>query len=440
MLLSLLLSACGGASPPPPAASAVDPYSADSHSTDSHPTRAAAAGTAAAEHGGAAAKTQDAAGQPLGIPNERRLPNGLITGGQPDAQALARAHAAGRNTVISLRQPSEPGFEQERAQAQALGMLFVSIPVKGADGLTEANAQAFDRSLSDAGPEHALVHCGSGNRAGALLALRAFHLQQSKRGQALAFGKEAGLTALAPAVEAYFDKACANEPGSARCEPQQQAAGQAAHHDATAKVPAGINKRFLDPKLDVQKYRERWESEEREVALHRGEVVAALNLKKGARIADVGAGTGLYMAALSKAVGRRGKVYALDISPRLIRGLRKRAKKERLRNVWVIQSKQDSTKLPKASVDHVFLCDVYHHLEHHQDMLRSIRKALRPKGELVIVDFDRIPGKSSEWVLEHIRAGKAQFRKEIEQAGFRFKEEVTIPGLEQNYFLRFERP
>ena len=73
-------------------------------------------------------------------------------------------------------------------------------------------------------------------------------------------------------------------------------------------------------------------------------------------------------------------------------------------------------------------------------MLLSIRNTLRRGGQLILIDFERIPGKSSDWLLGHVRADKQQFKKEVLQSGFRFKEEVKIPGVSENYFLRFERP
>jgi hypothetical protein len=56
-----------------------------------------------------------------------------------------------------------------------------------------------------------------------------------------------------------------------------------------------------------------------------------------------------------------------------------------------------------------------------------------------VIDFDRIEGKSREWLLGHIRAGKAVFRSEIEDAGFELSAEKKIAGLEENYFLMFKK-
>ena len=72
-------------------------------------------------------------------------------------------------------------------------------------------------------------------------------------------------------------------------------------------------------------------------------------------------------------------------------------------------------------------------------MLENLTHVLRPGGSLIIVDFERIEGKSTDFIMNHVRAGKAVFRKEIEEAGFLYKEEIKIEGLEDNYILRFTR-
>ena len=208
----------------------------------------------------------------------------------------------------------------------------------------------------------------------------------------------------------------------------------------TETLSPGINERFLDPNLDPQQWLARFEVESREVFAHRQDVVQALQLTPGTRIADIGSGTGLFLELFSKAVTDTGKVYALDISPRLIEFVKQRVQKEKLKNVEAKLSQEDSTGLPNASIDVAFVCDTYHHFENHEAMLRSIRAALRPGGQLVVIDFQRIPGKSRDWVLGHVRADKEQVRQEIKQAGFVFQKEVKIPGFLENYFLRFKKP
>jgi ubiquinone/menaquinone biosynthesis C-methylase UbiE len=195
------------------------------------------------------------------------------------------------------------------------------------------------------------------------------------------------------------------------------------------------NAKFLQPDLDVPAWVRRFESPGREVYDKRKQIVAAAHLRKGAAVADVGAGTGLYTMLFSEAVGPQGTVYAVEIAPRFLDYLGQRAKKAGVRNVKVVKGTETSAELPPASVDLVFLCDTYHHFEEPQKNLASIRKALRPDGELMVVDFKREPGKTPAWILEHVRVGQPEVTAQIEAAGFTRIEE--LPLLKENYVLRF---
>lgn len=118
----------------------------------------------------------------------------LYTGGQPTAAQLQQAATAGITTVIDLRQPTEDRGFDETATAASLGLHYVRIPVAGAAGLTPAKVQALQAALAQAnGP--VLLHCASGNRVGALLALMKAQ-QGASTEQALQFGREAGMTSL----------------------------------------------------------------------------------------------------------------------------------------------------------------------------------------------------------------------------------------------------
>lgn len=200
-----------------------------------------------------------------------------------------------------------------------------------------------------------------------------------------------------------------------------------------------INEEFRKPDLDIEQWIERWESESREIYTERTKIVEAMNLRTGMRVADVGAGTGLFVEPLAKAVGEKGRVYAVDIAPRFIEHIKDRAAGAGLTNVEAVLSTEESVSLPSNSVDLVFLCDTYHHFADPRVMLASIHRAIGPGGVLVVIDFERIPGQSREWVLNHVRAGKEVFKAEIEAAGFVFLEEVKIDGFHENYFLRFQR-
>jgi len=121
-----------------------------------------------------------------------------VSTGQPDEETLTIASGAGFVALIDLRSADEDRGIDEVAAVKAAGMQYVSLPVNGADGVTFENAAEFDRLLAEfEGP--VLVHCASGNRVGALVALRASAAGASDD-EALAAGKAAGLTRLEPAV------------------------------------------------------------------------------------------------------------------------------------------------------------------------------------------------------------------------------------------------
>ena len=216
--------------------------------------------------------------------------------------------------------------------------------------------------------------------------------------------------------------------------------GEAPSNPKEASVRPGANQAFLAEDLDVERFVGIFEGESREVFINREQIVEALVLSPEMTVADIGAGTGLFLPAFGGEVGPQGRVFAVDISPKFLEHLRERVEREDLGNVQVVEALEDSVELPAASVDLAFVCDTYHHFEYPQSTLASLYKAIRPGGSLVIVDFERIPGVTRDWMLEHVRAGKEVFRQEIESAGFRFEGEVSVEGLKENYVLRFERP
>lgn len=203
--------------------------------------------------------------------------------------------------------------------------------------------------------------------------------------------------------------------------------------------PEALNERFLDPTLELAPWVERFETESREVYREREPIAAVLALRKGMRVADIGAGTGLFVPIFADAVGPQGRVYAIDIAPRFLDHLRQRSTEAGLTQVEVVAGREDSITLPEASVDVAFLCDTYHHFSKPEDSLASIHRALTADGTLVLVEFDRVPGKSEDWLLDHVRADKATFQAEIEAGGFVLTSEPELAGLEDNYVQVFRK-
>ena len=211
-----------------------------------------------------------------------------------------------------------------------------------------------------------------------------------------------------------------------------------AHGFVQAEAPAvgpDMNAYYYD--ADPDHWAEIFERSGREVFDRRFQVVEALGIKPGMRIADVGAGTGLYTMLFARAVGPAGRVYAVDISESFVESIAARAAEYHVDNVVPVVNDQQSTTLPPDSVDLVFLADTYHHFEYPRAMLASIHQALVPGGALAIIDFRRLPGVSNPWIMGHVRAGREEVIDEVEAAGFRFEDEPL--KLRGNYFLRFRK-
>jgi predicted methyltransferase len=203
-------------------------------------------------------------------------------------------------------------------------------------------------------------------------------------------------------------------------------------------VRPGINDDYTNPALDVDMMVKRFEAESREVFAKRSAIARAVGLSPGMAVADVGAGTGVFVDFFAGDVQANGKVYAVDIAPKFVEHLRERAAARNQPQVEAVLCTADDAKLPAASCDAVFTCDTYHHFEYPHSTLTSIHRALRPHGQLVIVDFERIPGVSRQWTLDHVRCDKQQVIREVLAAGFVLVEEVPV-GLHENYLLRFRR-
>ncbi|MCP3956232.1 MAG: hypothetical protein GY719_00075 [bacterium] len=135
------------------------------------------------------------------IKNARTPMEGLLTGGQITEQQLEETAAAGYRTVVNLRPLSEEGAWDEGPKVTELGMRYVHIPVAGAADINEENARRMNEVISDPEALPAIVHCASGNRVGALFALKAFHIDGADAETALGIGREAGLTKLEETVK-----------------------------------------------------------------------------------------------------------------------------------------------------------------------------------------------------------------------------------------------
>ncbi len=201
-------------------------------------------------------------------------------------------------------------------------------------------------------------------------------------------------------------------------------------------VRPGINDKFNNATDDVvSSFVERFEKEGREIFDQRQGIVNACQLRPAMVVADIGAGTGLFTRLMAPKVA---EVYAVDISQKFLDHVKEKCSEDGLKNVKTVLCDQTTCGLDANSVDVVFICDTYHHFEFPYKTMRSIRNALKPDGVVVLVEFDRVEGKSSEWILNHVRADRETFSKEIELAGF---EEIEMIDdiFKTSYLKRYKK-
>ena len=165
------------------------------------------------------------------------------------------------------------------------------------------------------------------------------------------------------------------------------------------------------------------------------EVITALDLKDGERIADIGAGTGYFTRRFAQHVGAAGRVYAVDVSPDTIVHLNRWVRDAGVENVRTILAPPDDPLLPAASVDLVFICDTWHHIADRGHYLSALQKALKPGGRIVIIDFQK--RETPVGAPVEMRVGREDAVREMAQNGFRLLKEHTF--LPYQYFLVFGR-
>ena len=158
-----------------------------------------------------------------------------------------------------------------------------------------------------------------------------------------------------------------------------------------------------------------------------------LKLKPGMSVCDMGSGNGYHTIPMAEAVGKDGKVYAVEVQPEMIEMLHKRAAEKGITNIVSIIGEMYDPKLPPASCDMILLVDVYHEFSHPEQMLAGMKKALKPDGVIVMVEFrsedDSVPIKA-----EH-KMTKAQINKELTSNGFKLVREFD--GLPWQHMMFF---
>ena len=164
-------------------------------------------------------------------------------------------------------------------------------------------------------------------------------------------------------------------------------------------------------------------------------LLKVLKLRPGQVVCDMGCGNGFYALRIAKQVEPAGRVLCVDIQPEMLTLLRERAREAKIENVRPILGSVVDPQLPPESCDLILCVDVYHEFSHPVHMLAALRKALKPRGRLVLVEF-RLEDPAVPIKLEH-KMSKAQVLKELEPNGFRLVEQFD--GLPWQHVLWFEK-
>ena len=261
----------------------------------------------------------------------------------------------------------------------------------------------------------------------ALLAALVLVVLACGRGETRPGSGGGGAVAAPPAASPGAGTAYA--PGAA---PAGAPDGHHAHGSAHAAGDdhATVHHSFNDP----EKWAKVFDDPARDEWQKPNQVVAALGIQAGMTVADLGAGTGYFTAALSRAVGAKGVVLGIDPEPEMVQYLGRRAHREGLANVVPVLALYEDPFLPPGRVDRVLIVDTYHHIDDRQQYFHKVAADLAPGGSVTIVDFHKRPlpvGPPPEAKLE-----REVVVAEMQKAGFRLKDEPTF--LPYQYLLIFE--
>ncbi len=179
----------------------------------------------------------------------------------------------------------------------------------------------------------------------------------------------------------------------------------------------------------------RFDDPERDAWQKPAELVQALDIKPGFAVADIGAGTGYFTVHLAAAVGPEGLVYGVDVEPGMVDHLGERAEKEGLSNIRPVLTAPDDPGLTAGSVDLVFICNTWHHIDDRLSYLKKLGNAVRAVGRVVIVDFRE--GDLPVGPPAGMKLTRAAVIAEFKKGGFKLAGEIDV--LPHQYVLVFRR-
>jgi ubiquinone/menaquinone biosynthesis C-methylase UbiE len=160
-----------------------------------------------------------------------------------------------------------------------------------------------------------------------------------------------------------------------------------------------------------------------------------LGVRQGMDVCDMGCGNGFYTLQLAELVGPQGTVWAVDIQQEMLRLLEARTNQAGLRNARLVLGSLIDPQLPPNKLDLVLCVDVYHEFSHPEHMLAALRRSLKPRGQMVLVEFR---AEDLEVPIKPLhKMSKRQILKEILPHGFEFEREFD--GLPWQHMMFFKK-
>jgi ubiquinone/menaquinone biosynthesis C-methylase UbiE len=163
------------------------------------------------------------------------------------------------------------------------------------------------------------------------------------------------------------------------------------------------------------------------------EVLMALKLRAGERIADIGAGAGYFSFRFANHVGTAGRVYAVDINPDMVLHMNRRIRDLGVENVQTVLAPPDDPLLRDHSVDRFFICETWHHIDNHPHYLELMKRMLKPGGQVIVIDFHK--RETPVGPPPEMRVSREETVGEFERNGFKVAAEYTF--LPYQYFEVF---
>jgi ubiquinone/menaquinone biosynthesis C-methylase UbiE len=182
---------------------------------------------------------------------------------------------------------------------------------------------------------------------------------------------------------------------------------------------------------NAEEWVSRFEGPERDVWQKPALVVASMSIREGMVVADIGAGTGYFLPHLVAAVGANGKVVGIDIEPDMVRYMSERIARESLQPAVAQLGSADDPGLAQSSTDRILIVDTWHHIEDRAGYSRKLADALRPAGEVYIVDYTQ---ESPHGPPAELRLSAAEVIAELEAGGL--QAEVIAVDLPYQWVVR----